>query len=301
MGRHRTGIVIVTILLFIFFGWWYFSSPEQSESDVNYLPSVQGELVKHTYYFLDYNETYEQAYWVCYSLTQNHILGNAKRRDHFKEDVSVSSGSAQLTDYKKSGYDRGHLCPAADMKLNQQAMNETFYLSNMSPQHPSFNRGKWKELEEQVRDWVLVDDSLWVVTGPIFMDSALTIGNNHVGIPSHYFKVLYDFTGDQKMLAFVMPNQKLSGKLASYIVPTDSVETLTGIDFFPVLNDSLEHRLEQEVEYWGDPEVPISQYKSTVNSENLIKDGRCAGLTQKGKRCQRKVQSPEKLCWQHEK
>ena len=112
-----------------------------------WLPESQGELVKHKYYTLSYNEDCEQANWVAYKLTSDMVLGHAVRKNNFKEDPDVETGSAKLIDYKGSGYDRGHLCPAAAMKISNQAMSESFYMSNMSPQVPGFNRGKWKSLE----------------------------------------------------------------------------------------------------------------------------------------------------------
>lgn len=118
-------------------------------------PASKTPVVKHTYYSLEYSETHEQALWVYYTLTPNYINGTAKRKDNFKSDPRIATGSAALSDYKGSGYDRGHLCPAAAMKINQSAMDDSFYMSNMSPQEPSFNRGRWKQLEEQVRNWVL--------------------------------------------------------------------------------------------------------------------------------------------------
>lgn len=113
----------------------------------------QGQIIEHTYYTLSYAENHEQAYWVFYELTHEEVKGGVKRSDNFREDPKVSSGSASLEDYKGSGYDRGHIAPAADMAFNKTAISESFYLSNMSPQHPSFNRGYWKKLESEVRNW----------------------------------------------------------------------------------------------------------------------------------------------------
>ena len=111
--------------------------------------STTGQIIKHQYFTLSYSEPHEQAEWVYYKLTPQLINGTQSRTDNFRTDPMVTSGSAQLNDYKGSGFDRGHLCPAADMKINRDAMSETFYMSNMSPQHPSFNRGIWKKLKQQ--------------------------------------------------------------------------------------------------------------------------------------------------------
>ena len=118
------------------------------------LPS-NGETEHQTGYSLEHNEKTEQSFWVAYELTKEEVSGTVKRKDAFRSDPTISTGSAVLSDYKGSGYDRGHLAPAADMKWSKKVMSESFYMSNMSPQDPSFNRGIWKKLEEKVRDWLL--------------------------------------------------------------------------------------------------------------------------------------------------
>ena len=101
-------------------------------------------------------EEHEQPAWVIYRLTKQQALTKAaKRDDNFKEDPSVPTGSATLADYRRSGYDRGHLAPAADMAYSRQTMEDSFFMSNMSPQRPAFNRGIWKDLEAQVRDFAI--------------------------------------------------------------------------------------------------------------------------------------------------
>ncbi|PCJ28396.1 MAG: DNA/RNA endonuclease [Flavobacteriales bacterium] len=208
------------------------------------------ELIKHTYYQLEYDELHEQAAWVFYKLTPESINGIAERKNKFKPDKLVVTGSAELIDYKGSGYDRGHLCPAAVMKINQKAMDESFYMSNMSPQLPAFNRGKWKQLESQVRKWVEKEDTLFVVTGPIFSDSLGVIGINKVTIPAYYYKIIYDPTGEKKMIAFIMPNHKIENSILEYVVTVDEVELKTGLDFFSALPDELELKLESEIDLW---------------------------------------------------
>ncbi len=108
-------------------------------------------IVDHKYYSLCYSEEHEQAAWVSYNLTINEVYGDITRTNNFREDPYIREGSATLDDYRGSGFDRGHLAPAADMAFSTIAMSESFYLSNMSPQAPSFNRGIWKKLESYVR------------------------------------------------------------------------------------------------------------------------------------------------------
>jgi endonuclease G len=208
-------------------------------------PKSQGEIVKHTYYTLAYSEENEQAYWVYYELTPELINGTQSRTDDFRADPMVSTGSATLNDYKGSGYDRGHLCPAADMTLNKTSMSETFYLSNMSPQVAGFNRGIWSTMEDQVRKWALQYSKLYVVTGPIFKDNIGAIGEDKVTVPGYYYKVLFD--GNNKMIGLILPNASSSKKLDQFVVIVDEIEKQTGIDFFPELNDQLENQLEGSI------------------------------------------------------
>lgn len=208
-------------------------------------PKSKGEIIHHTYYTLAYSEDNEQAYWVYYELTSELIEGTQSRTDDFRPDPAVSTGSASLADYAGSGYDRGHLCPAADMTLNKTSMSESFFLSNMSPQVPGFNRGVWSRLESQVRKWALEYGRLYVATGPIFRDDKGAIGADSVTVPGYYYKVLYD--GGERMIALVLPNASSSTSLDGFVTSVDEVERLTGIDFFSGLNDNLEDRLEGTV------------------------------------------------------
>jgi len=126
------------------------------------------EVVKHAYYTLSYSEQDEQAEWVYYELNSNQLNSDISRSNNFRKDPYITTSSAQLYDYKGSGYDRGHLAPAGDMKYSSTAMSESFYMSNMSPQAASFNRGIWKKIEKQFRDWSLKYGELVIITGPIF-------------------------------------------------------------------------------------------------------------------------------------
>lgn len=222
-----------------------------SES-VEYIPVPSNDLVRHTYYILSYNEKYEQANWVYYSLTDSMVLnGGEERSNSFKMDKLILTGSAKSSDYTKSGYDRGHLCPAADMGFNPLAMNESFLMSNVSPQTPEFNRGIWKELETTVRSWAKKEKSISIVTGPVFKDNKGQIGQEEVLVPGYFFKVIYDRTGDPRMIAFLFPNAKSDRPLTDFAVTTDEVEKLTGFDFFSQLPDETESKLENSIALSG--------------------------------------------------
>jgi endonuclease G len=207
--------------------------------------STTNQVVDHTYFRLSYAEKHEQAEWVAYWLTPLMIEGEAKRRNDFREDPLISTGSASLADYKGSGFDRGHLAPAADFKFDATAMSESFYMSNMSPQRPSFNRGIWRILEEQVREWATENDSLFIVTGGVLTDSLHVIGENEGTVPDLYYKIIF-YADREEAKAFILPNQKVEDPLDFYVVSVDSVESITGIDFFPDLPDDLETRIEKE-------------------------------------------------------
>lgn len=211
-------------------------------------------LVLHTGFALVYNETHEQADWVAYELTKEEVYGIYDRSDNFRADPSISTGSASLADYRSSGYDRGHLIPAADLKWSTEALSDSFYLSNMSPQQPEFNRGIWSKLEAVVRQFAATEGSVHVVTGPVLTDGPYErIGDNGVSIPKFYFKVVLDYQEPiLKAIGFILPNAGSNQPLTSFATSVDRVEHITGIDFFPQLPDDLERQLEArfDIDAW---------------------------------------------------
>jgi endonuclease G, mitochondrial len=214
-----------------------------------------GSTVKHTYYTLSYSEKHEQAEWVAYELTKANLTGErVKRNDNFRPDPDVKTGSASPNDYRGSGYDRGHLCPAADMAFNETAMDETFFMSNMSPQDRKLNHGVWRELEENTRDWAKKCKQLYVVTGPILKNTRGYIGKqNKVSIPTAYYRVLVGLSEPEtKGIAYVIPNEVRDEPLDAFAGTIDEAEKLTGLDFFPNLKGSKEQNIEAkfDVNLW---------------------------------------------------
>ncbi len=203
-------------------------------------------ITRHTGFSLLYDEEHEQPLWVAYHLTQEELYGTAKRKDNFRSDSFIPTESASLSDYKGSGYDRGHLIPAADLSWSEEAMSDSFYMSNMSPQEPQFNRGIWSSLEATVRNFADTEGEIYVVTGPILTDGPYqTIGKNEVTVPKHYYKVILDYAEpDFKAIGFVLPNESSSERLESFATTVHEVEQLTNLDFFPLLPDPLEQKLE---------------------------------------------------------
>ena len=218
------------------------------------VPGKADSIVEREGYALGYIEKHEQPAWVQYIMTSEEVSRRAaKRGDDFRPDPAVPTGSATPQDYTRSGYDRGHLAPAADMSFSAKAMSESFFMSNMSPQAPQFNRGIWSKLEKQVRHFATKEKRIVVVTGPILpAEKAITIGANKVTVPQYYYKVIYDTTPPEKMIGFVLPNKGSSADLRTFVVTVDRVEELTGLDFFSAVPKEKQEQMERTitVENW---------------------------------------------------
>lgn len=230
------------------------------------LPELEAgdEVIVHTGHMLVYSEEHEQPKWTAHIASPDLITGNLARIDSFLVDPLVKSGTAVTVDYWNSGYDRGHMVPSADMRWNLEALQGTYLYSNVSPQVPELNRGTWADLEDWGRRYVNFSKRrVFVVTGPVLRTGLPTLQKpdrkNEVSIPELFFKVIADLDGDDpKAIAFVMRNAVQDGPPISYAVPVDSVEKLTGYDFFPAVDDATETRIEamREPKDWyaqGDP------------------------------------------------
>lgn len=203
------------------------------------IPAGADQVVERLGFALGYSEKHEQPLWVQYRFTaQQNRRRYAERTDEFFEDPDILTGSAQLSDYSGSGYHRGHLAPAADMKYSPVAMRESFLLSNISPQLPEFDSGIWVDLEKFVRYTVNVEQSITVVTGPLFTSSDATIGENAVTVPSAYYKVIYDETPPRKMIGFILPHAPSDAAISTFAVSVDEVERRTSLDFFSKVPDA---------------------------------------------------------------
>jgi len=280
------------------------------------LPEIQFNeiLIRHTGYSLVYDEKHEQARWVAYELTAAETGKWFERTNQFLEDPLISTGSATDADYKGSGYDRGHIAPASDMGWSAETMAESFFYSNMSPQEPSFNRGIWKKGEDLVRFWARSYGNLYVVAGPVLLSGLKTIGPHEVSVPDFYYKVILDpEQGQEKAIAFVIPNEGSRRPLTDFVVTIDSVERLTGINFFPALPDDKEWHLESTVclECWSwtkghsqvhTPDVSnISPSKEplTDESSSISEPHICGATTKKGKPCRNRVKAGNRHCHLH--
>jgi endonuclease G, mitochondrial len=217
-------------------------------SDQAFLPLViENEIrINKAGYSISYNCHFNIANWVAWELTAEETKPKVRRKNHFKPDPELDSCRVMPGDYARSGFDKGHLAPSADMCWSLQAMEESFYMTNMAPQKPRFNRGIWKRLEDQTRDWAVENNSVYIVTGPILREGLPTIGHNLISVPEFFYRVIVVVREPEvKGIAFIMANKRLTGALTDFAVSIDSVETLSGIDFFSSFPDGLEVNIEQ--------------------------------------------------------
>lgn len=227
-------------------------APERLE--VPAIPQVNGlmdvrtsEIREYKGFTLSYNKKALIPDWVAYELTAEETRGRATREDKsFGMDMSYKGKQARREDYKDSGWSRGHMAPAGDFFWSDEAMEETFYLLNICPQNEYLNNKDWQYLEKQVRRWAVDYGRAWVVTGPIIGKNRYgKIGESRVTVPDAFFKaVLVRDDGGYEGVGFVMQNDSKRYYLEKCAVTLDSLEKMTGIDFFPALPDKVEDFIE---------------------------------------------------------
>ncbi|MFM7731054.1 MAG: DNA/RNA non-specific endonuclease [Flavobacteriales bacterium] len=281
-----------------------YASCSKAQPQPNLCPSENPALatVCHTAYCLGYNEAHEQAAWIFYEFTRSETIKRVERSDRFLEDDAIGTGSASHADYKGSGYDRGHLAPAADMSWSAETMNESFYYSNMSPQVPSFNRGIWKNLEALVRDWAYQYDTIYIMTGPVLEKGLTQIGPNGVSVPKLYYKAILDVhSSPHKCIGFLLPNAGSYNPLQSFAVSVDQLEQITGIDFYASLPDAEEQALEASVDVgqWSWDKALDKQENQDDQPGGVAVQ--CSATTKAGTQCKNKTKDPSGLCHVHKK
>ncbi|OBQ56049.1 DNA/RNA non-specific endonuclease [Tamlana sp. s12] len=263
MNKRSIYAILAAIIMIAVYGYEHFLDTKvqadivaeggrpKTQTKEFFLPtSTTGQVIHHNGYSLSYSEKDEQAEWVAYELKKSDLSNSNFKRPYFEIDPAVKTGAAHWRNYKNSGYDRGHLCPAGDRKYSKEAYDETFLTSNISPQEHNFNAGIWNTLEQKVRYWAVKYDGVFVVTGGILKGDMKTIGTEKVAVPNAFYKVLIDTnSGPTKMIGFLMPHENSNKPLYHFVVPVDSIEQLTGIDFFPQLDDELEVKLEASSSY----------------------------------------------------
>ena len=273
-SNYKLGYIIVLIVLIpIIYGVYLYyqqtDRPKNNESQTNEslhfffdndlqtpisLIPRQEQIIHHTGYIVSYNKDLKLPNWVSYELTREETKGKEKRSNRFITDPLVKGLIATNADYARSRYDKGHMAPAADMKWSPQAMEASFYFSNICPQHPQLNRRGWKKLEEKIRDWAIADSAIIIICGPIITKQPKTIGKNKVAVPQQFFKVvLSPFAKPMRAIGFLFNNRQAVEPLSTYAVTIDSIERLTNMDFFAPLPDEIENKIEAEANYFQWP------------------------------------------------
>ena len=230
-------------------------SCQSSASSVSSLMSVAVTGAQHVSYCgfdVYYSSTWHLPVCVVYELTSSETSGKVPRSGKWWNDKSVK-GCAYPEDYTRSGYDRGHMIPAGDLKWSKKAMDDSFVMSNVCPQNHGLNEGGWNNLERKVREWAQREKSVVVFSGPIVAATdTVTLGVSHVRVPSGFYKIIATIGSAMRVVAFIYPNAEADGDLNQYVVTVDEVESLTGIDFFNTLPIDLQQRIEstKNLNYW---------------------------------------------------
>lgn len=208
---------------------------------------VSDTLVRYGAFDVHFNSERGIANCAAYELIDSELNGTVGRMGEFMPDSGVK-GCPSPQDYAGSGMDRGHLVPAADLKWSDDAMRQSFLLTNVCPMHKALNEGGWAKLEEKVREWTVRDSVLLVFTGPVVSAGDTTLSSCRVTVPSAYYKVIMaPCVRPMRAIAFIYPNGHSGGRLQQYAVSIDEVEHRTGLDFFPFLPDRDQQQLESPV------------------------------------------------------
>ena len=215
-------------------------------------------IMEKTNFIVSYNTDTFCPNYVAWHLTKDRVNGDVSRTNNFHPDETLPfEFQVMPSDYSNSGYDRGHMCPAADNKDSYEHMRNSFLMTNICPQNRNLNAGDWNDLEVQCRSWVNKYDDLYIVCGPIFNEGIpLTIGKPdrmQIVVPDAFFKVVLVMGQKPKAIGFMYPNASGHRKIKDYAVSVDEVENRTGIDFYYSLPDDTEEEIEFECNpaSWG--------------------------------------------------
>lgn len=219
------------------------------------IPDETPEIMcDYTGFRVSFNPSWHVPNYVVWELTAEETLGTEPRQSRFAADTDVL-GCATPQDYRNSGFDRGHMAPAADMKWSRQAMRDSHYMTNIVPQNHNLNTGRWNSLEQKCRTLAQRDSVLVIIAGPILSDRITrTVGSSEVAVPERFFKVIFAPAAiPPRAIAFVMPNRPVRENLGQMAMTVDQLEEITGFDFFSTLPDDIENQIESTFRQrdWG--------------------------------------------------
>lgn len=229
------------------------SKPNASLEIPKVVRGSEGKILRRVGYTTSYNSQNRIPNWVAWHLPASHAGGRYNRSNEaFHEDTEVGSPRAYDSDYRSSGYDRGHMCPSGDNKWDKKAQEQSFLFTNICPQRHNLNTGAWNDVELQCRAWAKRYGDLYIVCGPVLYDQQhRTIGRNRVVVPEAFFKVVLrkqSRSGSSdyyKAIGFLYENKGASRDMSRYVKSIDELEELTGLDFFSALPDNIEDKIER--------------------------------------------------------
>ncbi|MDR1402080.1 MAG: DNA/RNA non-specific endonuclease [Tannerellaceae bacterium] len=233
--------------------------PQETLPDKAGFPQLKNnskeQIINHEGFTVSYNADFRIANWVAYELTADEVKGRGVRRaTNFFPDPKVKGATATTNDYKRSGYDRGHLVPAGDMKWSEEGMRASFYFSNICPQNRELNAGLWNNIEKQCRTWATNYGKIVIITGPVIEDKMNRLGENKVGIPAKFYKVVGSTgNGKVKSIGFLVENRNYENRsLKQVAVTVDSIEKVTGVCFFTSFPIKVQQEMKSTIdwEYW---------------------------------------------------
>lgn len=209
---------------------------------------ISSQILIRKAYVSSYNKDTKQANWVAWCLTREHTSGSYNRNiTSFHEDYDVPEPRATHYDYKKSGWSRGHLCPAGDNKWDETAMRESFLMTNMSPQHQALNGGTWNSIEQESRTWARRYGRVYIVTGPLFLNQTHEyIGRNKIAVPEAFWKVILRLGDRPAAIGYICRNSSEKGRKNDYINSIAQIERITKIKFFPHLDPKIKAKIQNE-------------------------------------------------------
>lgn len=214
-------------------------------------PGLPEQIVEYSAFTVSFNRDMHVPNWVSWELLGEEVSGDNTRTNKFYQDSRVA-GCPTTNDYRGSGFSRGHMAPAADMKWSADAMRESFSMANICPQLQVLNGGAWGKLEDKCRKWAQKDSAIIIIAGPVLSNPQPDefIGDNQVAVPKAFFKVILSpWANPPRGIGFIMPNGRVDGGVQAAAVTIDSVEALTGHNFFTALPDSIQNLLESQVQF----------------------------------------------------